>query len=374
MSERNEKDVKKAVRDHANLADGFSHGLEPLEPLDLRGLRSAEELVRAMGRTAFGGRRLGEAAEVLHRMAVDRDCFVVATVSGAMTVAKMGLLLCEMIERGMVQAVVATGALMAHGFVEAVGRAHFKYDEGMDDRELFAAGYDRVYDTLELERNLDDVERILRGVLEGLPEGATLSSHRLLATLGEELERRDEGRSVLRSALACGVPVYVPAFTDSELGLDLAIANERRRRAGRTAFPFDPFLDLEHFARAARPQKRLGIFTIGGGVPRNWAQQLGPYLEILSKRLEEEVALHRYRYGVRVCPEPVHWGGLSGCTYSEGVSWGKFVPREEGGAWAEVLTDATVAWPLLLRAVLDRLEREGREAGCDGPAPPPPLG
>jgi deoxyhypusine synthase len=369
-----EERPKKALRDHDNLADGVSDGLEPLRPLDLIGLGSAEELVRAMGETAFGGRRLGEAAEVLHRMAVDRDCFVVATVSGAMTVAKMGLLLCEMIERGMVQAVVATGALMAHGFAEAVGRTHFKYDESMDDRALFAAGYDRVYDTLELERNLDDVERIVHGVLRELPEGVTLSSHRLLRVLGEELERRDEGRSILRSALEHEVPVYVPAFTDSELGLDLAIANERRRRAGAPSFVFDPFLDLEHFARSARPQKRLGLFTIGGGVPRNWAQQLGPYLEILSKRLEEKVALHRYRYAVRICPEPAHWGGLSGCTYSEGVSWGKFVPREEGGAWAEVLADATLVWPLLLRAVLDRLEREGGEPGCDGPQPPPPLG
>lgn len=364
----------KTTRDHENLADGFGDGLEPLQPLDLADLRSAEDLVRAMGRTAFGGRRLGEAAEVLHRMAVDRDCFVVATVSGAMTVAKMGLLLCEMIERGLVQAVVATGALMAHGLVEGVGRTHFKYDEGMDDRELFAAGYDRVYDTLELERNLDDIERVVHGVISGIPEGVTLSSHRLLSLLGDEVERRDEGRSVLRSARRHGVPVYVPAFTDSELGLDLAIANEARRRAGRPAIPFDPFLDLEHFARTLQPQRRLGIFTIGGGVPRNWAQQIGPYFEIVAKRLRDKVVLHRYRYAVRICPEPVHWGGLSGCSYSEGVSWGKFVPRDEGGAWAEVLADATLAWPLLLRAVLDRLERERGEAGCDGPAPPPPLG
>ena len=63
----------------------------------------------------------------------------------------------------------------------------------------------------------------------------------------------------------------------------------------------------------------------------------------------------KFSYGVRICPEPVHWGGLSGCTYSEGVSWGKFVPEAEGGRYAEVLVDATVAWPIVVKAVLERL-------------------
>ena len=67
----------------------------------------------------------------------------------------------------------------------------------------------------------------------------------------------------------------------------------------------------------------------------------------------------RFTYGIRVCPEPVHWGGLSGCTYSEGVSWGKFIPEKEGGRFAEVFADATVAWPLLVRGVIERLQKAG---------------
>jgi deoxyhypusine synthase len=61
---------------------------------------------------------------------------------------------------------------------------------------------------------------------------------------------------------------------------------------------------------------------------------------------------------VRICPEPVHWGGLSGCTYSEGVSWGKFVPPAEGGRFAEVYSDATVVWPLLAKALFEELDRK----------------
>jgi deoxyhypusine synthase len=90
-------------------------------------------------------------------------------------------------------------------------------------------------------------------------------------------------------------------------------------------------------------------------VPRNWAQQVGPYLEILRARLGHDEPVRRYRYAVRICPEPEHWGGLSGCSYTEGVSWGKFVPESEGGRFAEVFADATIAWPLVVRAVMERV-------------------
>ena len=91
------------------------------------------------------------------------------TLSGAMTIAKLGLVLCDMIDRGWVQAVVSTGALMAHGFVEARACCTSSTDPSMPDEELYEKGYDRVYDTIELEQNLDDVEQILRAALERCP-------------------------------------------------------------------------------------------------------------------------------------------------------------------------------------------------------------
>jgi deoxyhypusine synthase len=151
--------------------------------------------------------------------------------------------------------------------------------------------------------------------------------------------------------------VYVPAFTDSELGLDFEVANRRREAAGRPRLRFDPFEDLGHYANLCRRKPKLGIFTIGGGVPRNWAQQVGPFWEVLDKRIPGTGAFVRFFYGVRICPEPTHWGGLSGCTYSEGISWGKFVPPAEGGRYAEIYSDATIAWPLVAGAVLERMAR-----------------
>jgi deoxyhypusine synthase len=343
------------ARDQKRYGSGHDDGLTPLSALDPAATQTVDQLVRAMCHTAFGGRRLGEAADVLEAMVRDPACYRVLTISGAMTIAKQGLLVCEMIDRGWVQAIVTTGALMTHGLSEGVGMLHFKHRASMPDTELYEKGYNRVYDTIELEQNLDDIEQVLEQALDGLAEGTVLSSRLVTECLGRYLERRAPGRAILKSAFQKRVPVYVPAFTDSELGLDVAIYNVKRAAERGSALPFDPFVDLDDFTERIRPRDTLGIFTIGGGVPRNWAQQVGPYLDIRRKRLAIDEPLRRYKYAVRICPEPDHWGGLSGCSYSEGVSWGKFVPESEGGRFAEVYADATIAWPLVVRAVIERL-------------------
>jgi len=345
----------KPVRQASRYGSGFDDRLEPTVPVDLSRVHSVSELVEMYRAAAIGARQVGEAADILHTMVRDPKCYVVCTVSGAMTVAKMGLVLCEMIEHGMVQAVVSTGALMAHGFVEAAGLAHFKYDPSMNDEALFERGYNRVYDSLELEQNLDDVEKIVSRVLTENEDVETWSSMQLHRALGRWLSMQNAGRGILRSAYEHDVPVYVPAFTDSELGLDFAIHNHRRQQKELPRLHFDPFLDLEDYTGRVDGQDRVGIFTIGGGVPRNWAQQVGPYLDILAKRAGIGSGIARFRYGVRICPEPAHWGGLSGCTYSEGVSWGKFVPKAKGGRFAEVYADATIVWPLVVQAVRERM-------------------
>ena len=354
-------------RKHQDFHDGAQDGLTPLTPLDLNQIEDFDQLLRAMGQTAFGGRNLGEAADVLEAMLRDPDCAVIGTFSGAMSVAKMGLLICEMIDRGWLQAVITTGALVAHGFIETLGRAHYKYPENVSDRVLFQQGYNRIYDTLEMEANLDYAEDVFRSVLEKLDPDQVWSSAGLCRELGKYLAEHTDAPGILRNAYLKGVPVYIPAFTDSELGLDLAGYMVRRALAAGQQFPaalgalslkFNPFVDLGAYAQQALAAKKLGIFTIGGGVPRNWAQQVAPYLELLSTRLGVELPEVRFRYGVRICPEPAHWGGLSGCTYREGVSWGKFMAPEDGGRFAEVLCDATIAWPLLLKGVSQRLEKQ----------------
>jgi deoxyhypusine synthase len=262
-----------------------------------------------------------------------------------------------MIERGYIQAVISTGALMAHGMIEGTGHKHFRYNAAMDDKELYEKGYNRVYDTLEPEANFTDLDREVNEVLVEIEDGKLLSSAELCRLLGRHIQKKYPGvRAILKSAYEHDVPVIIPSFSDSEMGLDVAVHNKWRELNGRKRLVCDCFLDLDFYTEIIKQQKTLGIFTIGGGVPRNWAQQVGPYLEITAHRLFGGQGItQKFSYGVRICPDSEHWGGLSGCTYKEGTSWGKFVPIEDGGRYAEVLEDATVVWPIIAKAVMERI-------------------
>lgn len=343
--------------------DGREDGLTPLETLDVAPVTSFADMLGRMSKTAFGARTLGEAYEVLLAMLSDTECTIIMTISGAMTVAKMSRVLCEMIDGGMAHLIVSTGALMAHGLSEAVGGIHYKHDPAMTDTSLYARGYNRVYDTLEMEANLDHANALLSRVLEGLDWRKPTCSYQINRCIGRLLLDAGQMPSILGCAYQKDVPVYVPAFTDSEFGVSVASfilaknytpGRERNLDDFFSAVPsFNPYLDLYHFTRRLLAARRLGIFTIGGGVSRNWGQQGSPFIDVINHRLGTEIPAPRIHYGVRICPEADHWGGLSGATYSEGLSWGKFVPPEEGGRFAEVHCDATIAWPLLVKAILD---------------------
>ena len=346
---------------------GQGKELIPLKQYDLKGHKTASSILKGMALTSFTGRTIGEAADVLETMVKDENCFRVLTLSGAMTVAQMGMLIYEMLAAGWFDVVVSTGALITHGLVQSIGRTHFKTPKNFDDRRLYAQAYNRVYDTIELETNLDDVEEMFNDhILKNLvgQENLTLCSYKICDLIGEHLKqtlpKRD--KAILKIAHEKKIPIFIPAFTDSELGLDMGIYRYAQKLKGQKQINFNPFLDLDLYANliqtAVKMDKKLGIFTIGGGVPRNWAQQVGPFLDIRAVRLgEKHGALARFTYGVRICDAPVTNGGLSGCTYREGVSWGKFVPEEEGGRQAEVVADATAILPLLITGVMERMKK-----------------
>lgn len=348
------------------LHDGKEDGLDPLATLDLSKVNNFEELLQHMSRTAFGGRNLGEALDVLEKMISDSDCKIVFTISGAMTIAKMGKIVCDMMDEKIIDMMISTGAIMAHGLTEGIGCLHYKYNPDMDDKQLYYWGYNRVYDTLEKEESLTEAEHIISDVLKDYDFNERTCSHSILKAVGKYLYEKNYMPSILGAAYKNEIPVYIPAFTDSEFGLNVAThlmaQNVKNKNASiadvlHDVPVFDPFVDLYDYTQRICNAKRIGIITIGGGVPRNWGQQVGPFIDIINLRIGTNLTVPRFHYGVRICPEPVHWGGLSGCTYSEGISWGKFVPKDEGGRFAEVLCDATIAWPVLMKAIFEKIKR-----------------
>jgi len=349
-------------------------GLQPLEPIDLGKVGDFDEVLTAMEKTAFNGRQLGEAAAILTDIFTDPDDLTILTLSGAMSVAKQGLIICDLIDKKYVDIVVTTGALVTHGLTEGMKGTHFKAPKD-DDSKLYEQGMCRVYDTIELETSFEHTAKTVAKYFERLVPAAfgkapVTGSAEFFRRLGELLdELYPDQRSILSSAYAAKVPVYVPAFTDSELSLDLMIRMLTRNKNfidkpfdEVVVPPFNTFVDVHDYARRVYSHKgSLSIFTVGGGVPRNWGQQVTPFFDILY--LEGmPVEPKKFSRGVRICPEPDHWGGLSGCSYREGVSWAKFVPESDGGRYAEVKDDATSVLPFLLKGVFQRIEKR-KEAG-----------
>ena len=344
--------------------------LVPLEPVDLEKIQSFADLLEAMEKTSFSGRQLGKAFYILHECFTDPDTLVVMTLSGAMTVAKQGLIIGDLIDRGFVNILVSTGALLTHGLIEGMGIKHYQCRSNVDDSSNFKKGYNRIYDTIELESSLQFLETMLGEYLEELipainGKTSPAGSADFCRRFGLLMERKfPNHRNILTSACKKGVPVYIPAFTDCEMGVDLGVRYIYKTNGFKKepflnggVLPYNPFADLMDFAnRIYSHEGPLAIFTIGGGVPRNWGQQVAPLIDIMSQQ-GFPVSPRFFSRGVRICPEPAHWGGLSGCSYKEGISWGKFIPESKGGKYAEVYADATTVLPLLIKAVFERIDQ-----------------
>jgi deoxyhypusine synthase len=295
-------------------------------------------------------------AATVKAMMEDPGCFRFLTLSGAMTVAQMSLVICDLIDLGMVHAVVSTGALMAHGLVPGLGLKHYKYDPADDDRKLASLALNRVTDTLEPEENFDHIDEIMTQVLDRFSGEETISPTRLHAAIGRHLdEHYPDQRAILKSAYKKLVQVFVPAFTDSELGNDVYVANTERLLQGRKPIVMDMERDTQYLIEIMTSATSAGIMTWGGGVPRNWTQNVSPLLEIYNERLAERfpearLPVKKFKYGCRVCPDMPHYGHLSGCTYEEGKSWRKF---HHDGMFAEIQADSTQVWPFLVKYLMD---------------------
>ncbi len=310
----------------------------------------------------YGGMatNVADGAETLLEMVRDPDCRVFLTLSGAMTMAQMDYVICEMIDRGYVNYISTTGALLGHGLVKSIGLAHYRHDPRMSDVELAAQKLNRVTDTLEPETNLDTVEAVVRAVLNQLPDGAVISPSILNEMLGEHLVKTyPNERGVLMSARNRRVPVFSPAFVDSELGNDTYIHNLMRRKEGRDPILMNMEIDSERLVQAFVDSEKIGIYTVGGGVPRNNTQNVAPLIEIMVERGVADLPLRMISYGVRTAPDEMWYGHLSGCTYDEGMSWRKMDPK---GRFSEIQGDATQVWPLHVKYVMETEDAEFRTA------------
>ncbi|MES2470625.1 MAG: deoxyhypusine synthase family protein [Patescibacteria group bacterium] len=324
------------------------------ERLKLSVPRTVFQAIEEVANYGDTGQQVRHAVHTWEVMQRDPGCTVFMTLSGAMTVAQLSLLICDMLEKNRVDCIASTGALMAHGLIAGTGLAHYKYDPKFDDGMLAKLGMNRVTDTLEPETNFDHIDEVLNAVLSDL-DGKNHSPARLHSEIGKYLAyhpKYGKCRGILKAAYKKGVPVMVPAFHDSELGNDHMTHNMLRALRGKEQFVMNQELDTQKLLKMFTGAKRLGIISIGGGIPRNHIQNLAPLTEIINARKAAKLPVKKFMYGCRIDPQLPWHGGMGGCTYEENMSWRKFFLK---ATTAQLKMDATIVWPLIQKALDERL-------------------
>ncbi len=320
----------------------------PVSPIN-----DVNRLLEGMSQTGFQGRKLGESLAVWKRMVQDPDCTIFFGLSGAMIPGGMQACLIEMIRHHFVDVVVSTGANIFHDACEHLGIRHYLGHHRANDADLYEKGIDRIYDVFAYEEEFRQVDRGIAGFGETIAPFRG-SSREFIERYGEYLLREHPGReSFISTCIKEKVPIFIPALSDSSIGIGLLIA----RRRGFDV-DIDQVLDADEITRMVEDARKTGVIYIGGGVPKNFIQQT----QVIGSIHEKDLGGHDY--AIQYTTDAPHWGGLSGCTFDEAISWGKESP---GTLQVQCHVDATIALPIVISGLIgsgvSRVNGKDRQKG-----------
>lgn len=312
------------------------------------------KLVDSMQHMAFSARDLYRAANIYERMLHDNDCTVILTLAGSLFSAGLKRVVFDLVNNNMVDAIVSTGAIMVdQDFFEALGFKHYIGSPFVNDNELRELHIDRIYDTFIDEDELRVCDETTAKIFDSL-EPRPYSSRELIWNFGKYLDENGGPKvedSVIYAAYKNNVPIFVPAFSDCSAGFGIIMhqTNNLERHLS-----FDSGKDFLELTQIKLNSKETGIFMIGGGVPKNFTQDIVVAADIL----QENAPMHKY--AIQITVADVRDGALSSSTLKEASSWGKVDQSFEQMVYAE----ATLAMPLIAGyayhkgAYKNRLKRE----------------
>lgn len=299
------------------------------------------------GFQAFNAARLSEACRIFtdKMLQPEHDTTIGLTVAGALTPAGLGGCMIELMERGLVDFVISTGANLYHDLHYALNFTLHRGTPFVDDVALYDEGVIRIYDVLFPAQVLLETDSYIREFLVRAGIDAPVSSAEFHYRLGSDLLERFPGceaHSVVAAAAALGVPVYTSSPGDSSIGMNIAF--HELMNGGRTVI--DPNRDVNEVCAIILAAKKNGAVILGGGSPKNFYLQGQPTLWEVYK-----IPKGGNDYFIQFTTDQVVWGGLSGATPSEAVSWGKVNP---GVLPDTVVTycDTTIAFPLFCEYVV----------------------
>ncbi len=329
----------------------------PIEHLDLTKTESVADLVDGYKRISFQARTLGTCASVLESAMSDPQCTVFFGGAGALTPGGLRKVMRDLVEFGLVDVVVTTGAIAYHDFYEAHGYRHWATDPETDDMMLREHFLDRVYDTLADEDLFRECDDEIAALADGL-EPRTYSSREFLAHMGKIASK--DPNSLVGTCYRKGIPYFVPALNDSSIGIALAKHHHVRFKAKKTPIAIDSIKDNYEIAQVKALSPRTGVFYVGGGTPKNYISQTEPMLEVMG------YAENPHMYAAQITTDVPQWGGLSGCTFQESQSWGKF---HRDAKMSISLVDATIGLPLVVGYLMQKgvpKKRRQRKYEWDG--------
>ncbi len=301
-----------------------------------------EDLVNVFASSGYNGRQLGDAAKLYAKM-IEEDTTICLTVSGAMTPVGFGGIIKTLIERGFVDWIVTTGANVYHEDHFAWGLPVKQGSFNVDDMKLYKNEIVRIRDVyIKFNETLEAQDQLIQKMFgDDFPDVSFTTAEfcNLMGRLSKEKAKHPE-KSFITSAYDYDVPVYISTIKDSSLALNLAV----HRLAGKV-YNLDFVREIIEQASIIHDSKKSGILELGGGVPKNTAQQTGPLLDQILKRADGG-----QDYIIQITDARPDTGGLSGATLQEGKSWGKVQDAHNG--MVTVYADATIVFPILALYVL----------------------
>lgn len=324
-----------------------------IEHIDVK-KHNVVQLVDAMENMAFTARDLNRAARIYDMMLKNKNCGIILTLAGSLFSAGLKKVVHDMIMNNMVDAIVSTGAIIVdQDFFEALGFKHYKGTKFVDDNELRDLHIDRIYDTFIDEDELRICDETCGKIFDSM-EPKPYSSREFLYEFGKYLENNGGPKvddSVIWAAYKKNIPIFVPAFSDCSAGFGFIVHQTQNPDKHVSVDSAKDFLELTKIKLAS---KETGIFMIGGGVPKNFTQDIVVAADIL----QQNAPMHKYAIQITVADE--RDGALSGSTLKEASSWGKVDTTYEQMVYSE----ATVAMPLIVGYAYHKgswKERKARE-------------
>ncbi|APS00934.1 deoxyhypusine synthase [Pajaroellobacter abortibovis] len=309
---------------------------QPIEHIDIKQW-DARPLVDAMGKMGFQARNLYRACKIYEAMLQEQKGGVILCLAGSLVSAGLKQVIVDMIRNQMVDAIVSTGAnIVDQDFFEGLGFKHYIGSPFVDDHQLREQGIDRIYDTFIDEEELRICDRTIAQLADRLMP-RPYSSREFIGEMGKWIAGQKKGvDGIVLAAWEEGVPIFCPAFSDCSAGFGLICHQwDRQREQCLSIDSARDFLELTKIKLAA---EETGLLMIGGGVPKNFAQDTVVSAEMIGK----PVSMHKYAVQVTVADE--RDGGLSGSTLREACSWGKVDLAFEQMVFGE----ATTLMPLII--------------------------